>query len=185
VKWWKDEASNYPKIMRLTPDLYTEDNLALMRRGRGAIGPDGFPLELHHPNGLPWEDLVPMTRTGHRLGTNYLLNHPWLDTKKMADIFAYGIGREGRYAGVFAGDDDVSWFYFHDLDEEGPAQILGAVQVYRGIPNFTEADVDVRWNDDQTEVAVFIKGELGAYFDLVRGWGYPGTYSRTQPKLQS
>jgi hypothetical protein len=182
MQYWKDEAANYPNVMHLTPDMYTEDNLSRMSQGLAPFGPDGYALELHHPDGLPWEELAPMTRTGHRLGSNYLLNHPWLDTRKMAEIFVCDVGREGRYAGILHGDDAVTWFYFHDLAAQ---KVLGAVQVYRGVPNFTEADVEIRWNDDQTEVGVFIKGELGACFDLVRGWGYPGTYSRTGPEIQS
>lgn len=92
----------------------------------------------------------------------------------MIDIFANKIDLRNRYAGVFEADDDVSWFYLHDLGAAEGKRILGAVQVHRGPPNFDESDVEVRWFDDETKVGVFIKGKLGAYFDLVKGTGYPG-----------
>ncbi|HEY3639181.1 MAG TPA: hypothetical protein VGK90_13615 [Rhizomicrobium sp.] len=62
----------------------------------------------------------------------------------MLDIFRYSIGRDGRYAGVFDANDETSWFYFHDLDAKDGERILGAVQAYGGVPDFTAADVEVR-----------------------------------------
>jgi hypothetical protein len=105
-------------------------------------------------------------------------------TRKLMDddIFLHRIHSAGRYAGVFEADDRVSWFYFWDLNRRGQ-KILGAVQVYGGPLNFTADDVEVRWYDDETKIGVFIRGELGAYFDLVARWGYPGTYWRSQRKL--
>jgi len=101
-----------------------------------------------------------------------------------AGIFAYGVGRQGRFVAFFEANDDTSWFYLQDRDlDPKSSQIFGAVQVYLGIPDFTEADVDVRWYDGETKVGVFIKGELGAYFDLAAGWGYPGTYWKTRKGL--
>ncbi|HEY3638448.1 MAG TPA: hypothetical protein VGK90_09890 [Rhizomicrobium sp.] len=101
-----------------------------------------------------------------------------------ADIFAYAIGREGRFVGFLEGDDDNSWFYLQDLDiDPDDCQIIGAVQVYLGVPDFTEADVEVHWYDGEMKVGVFIKGELGAYFDLATRWGYPGTYWKTRKAL--
>jgi hypothetical protein len=104
-------------------------------------------MEFHHPAGSNRDELVPMTREGHRLGTNYLLNHPWLDTKKMADtsIFASGVGRNGRLVAFLEADDDVSWFYILDQDlDPDSSQIFGAVQVFLGAPDFSENDVEVR-----------------------------------------
>jgi hypothetical protein len=74
-KFWKHEASN-------RPDTYSPENLARMKQGRPPIGADGFPMELHHKVPLAeggtnvFENLVPLTRTEHRLGVNYKLNHP-------------------------------------------------------------------------------------------------------------
>lgn len=100
----------------------------------------------------------------------------------MTDIFVDTTNNKGDFAGVFEADDSTSYFYLYQLVDGANGQILGAVQVYRGVPNFVAADVAVRWLDDETKVAVFIKDELGAYFDLRSGRGYPGSYSRAQPK---
>jgi hypothetical protein len=53
-----------------------------MMAGKPPIGSDGFPMELHHETPLSKggsndaSNLTPMTRTDHRLGDNYKLNHP-------------------------------------------------------------------------------------------------------------
>jgi RHS repeat-associated protein len=69
--FWKAEAQN-------NPAAYSQDNLQRMLDGKAPIGPDGYPMELHHVDGTPDADLQPMTRSDHRLGKNYLANHPWL-----------------------------------------------------------------------------------------------------------
>ncbi|MEQ1823299.1 MAG: HNH/ENDO VII family nuclease [Fimbriimonadaceae bacterium] len=45
------------------------------KRGAPPIGEDGYPLELHHPNQLPTDTPVVMSRTDHRLGGNFKKNH--------------------------------------------------------------------------------------------------------------
>jgi hypothetical protein len=93
----------------------------------------------------------------------------------------------GRYSGVFEASERVSYFYLHQFlgKNDNKTEILGAVQVCRGAPHFTQADVHIEWYDDETKVGVFIKGELGAYFDLVAGWGYPDTYWATANALNA
>jgi hypothetical protein len=49
-----------------------------MMTGKPPIGDDGHPIELHHKDGTDKGPLNPMTRTDHRLGDNYKLNHPWV-----------------------------------------------------------------------------------------------------------
>jgi hypothetical protein len=51
-----------------------------MLQGLAPIGTDGYPVELHHPGGInvPIEFMDILTRTNHRLGGNYRLNHPFL-----------------------------------------------------------------------------------------------------------
>ena len=122
-----------------------------------------------------------MTRTEHRMGSNYVQNHPWLYRKIMTDIFVDQLNAAGNLAGVLEADDRGAYFYLYMPHAETGGRIVGAVQVYAGAPNYTASDVVVRWFDKESKVGVFIKGELGAYFDIVAGWGYPGTYSRTQP----
>jgi RHS repeat-associated protein len=72
--WMNQAASN--------PSGYSVQNLARMALGKAPFGIDGFPMELHHINPLGAEgsndfsNLQPMTRTDHRLGANYRINHP-------------------------------------------------------------------------------------------------------------
>jgi Pretoxin HINT domain/A nuclease of the HNH/ENDO VII superfamily with conserved LHH len=44
-------------------------------RGQAPIGSDGFPVELHHTEQTQDGLIDEMTRTDHRLGDNYALNH--------------------------------------------------------------------------------------------------------------
>jgi len=74
-KFWKQEAA-------ASPSAYSPENIVRMKQGKPPIGSDGFPMELHHKVPLSeggsnaFENLVPMTRTEHRLGLNYKVNHP-------------------------------------------------------------------------------------------------------------
>jgi hypothetical protein len=182
--YWKAEAAKDPMLRELDKLLYSDENMALMRRARAPIGEDGFPMELHHPEGDPDAPVEPMTRTDHRLGPNYRLNHPWLVrwAKRMTDIYADALNNAGNLGAFFEADDDVGWFYLYKIrnpnrpDEEIDLQIFGSVQVMRGKPDFAESDAVVRWSDDQTWVGLFIKGTLYAYFDIAAGWGIPGRY---------
>jgi RHS repeat-associated protein len=70
--YWKKEAAT-------NPSKYSPSDLARMRQGKAAMGSDGHPMELHHKDGDPDGELVPMTRTDHRLGDSYKKNHAWLD----------------------------------------------------------------------------------------------------------
>lgn len=75
--FWKERGLHPRKN-----DAYvnTKANILRMKAGLAPIGKDGFPVELHHPDGVdvPLEQMKIMTRTEHRLGDNYRNNHPWL-----------------------------------------------------------------------------------------------------------
>ena len=61
-RYWKNEAY-------YNASQYTEEALDLMKKGRAPIV-DGFPMELHHPNGRVgqnfWE-FYPLTHQEHHL----------------------------------------------------------------------------------------------------------------------
>jgi RHS repeat-associated protein len=69
-EYWKKEAKD-------KGDQYDKTNLARMQEGKAPMGPDGYPMELHHRQGNPGE-CEPLSRTDHRLGENYRRNHPYL-----------------------------------------------------------------------------------------------------------
>ncbi len=68
---WKREATEHP-------EKYSKENLERMRKGKAPIGHDGKPMERHHEDGTHQGPRKPMTQTDHRIGENYLKNHPWL-----------------------------------------------------------------------------------------------------------
>jgi hypothetical protein len=55
---------------------YSAENIARMQRRKAPIGSDGHPMELHHVNQTHEGGVKVMTRTDHRLGTNFRKNHP-------------------------------------------------------------------------------------------------------------
>jgi hypothetical protein len=65
------------------------------------------------------------------------------------------------------------------MNEDGGIEIFGEVQVMRGPPDFSESDVDMRWNDAGRRVELFIRGKMYAYFDLDENRGVPGRYPDT------
>lgn len=67
--FWKREAQQ-------RASAYSPADLERMNKGRAPIGPDGHSMELHHVDRTPDGGLAPMSRTDHRLGPNYKLNHP-------------------------------------------------------------------------------------------------------------
>jgi hypothetical protein len=74
-KFWQDEAAN-------SPGKYSQEDLARMKLGKAPIGDDGYPMDIHHETMLSRggtndpDNLIAMTRTQHRLGSNYAKNHP-------------------------------------------------------------------------------------------------------------
>jgi hypothetical protein len=72
---WKNEAAQ-------NSGAYSPEDLLRMQQGKAPIGEDGFPMEIHHQIPLSQggtndpSNFVFLTRTDHRLGENYLLNHP-------------------------------------------------------------------------------------------------------------
>ena len=67
-------------------------------------------------------------------------------------------------AGVFEFDGETSYFYLYRT-AKNREQVLDAIHVFSGIPDFSEADIAVRWNPAQDKVGLFIRDELWAVFD--------------------
>ena len=73
--FWKNEGET-------NPGAYSPSDLGRMKEGKAPIGSDGYPMELHHRVPLDnggtndFSNLDIMTRTDHRLGPNYRINHP-------------------------------------------------------------------------------------------------------------
>jgi hypothetical protein len=77
-QFWEQEAIQ-------NPGEYSAQNVSRMLKGNAPYGIDGYPMELHHITPLVLggtndpSNLKKMTRTEHRLGDNYRLNHPGIE----------------------------------------------------------------------------------------------------------
>ncbi len=83
-------------LKRIPDDAISPADLERMRKGKPPIGPDGHPVELHHPGQRPEPPFYEMSRTDHRLGENYKKNHPDYDKPSKIDREKFRKERE-RY----------------------------------------------------------------------------------------
>jgi len=102
------------------------------------------------------------------------------------DIFESSVRSTGDLAGVFEYDGDNSYFYLYDTDRSQGEKVLDSIHVLSGKPDFSQAEIAIRWDDEETKVGLFIRGQLWAVFDSRRRIKYGGRYSsRTPPSLPS
>ena len=67
--FWKQEAQD-------NGSKYSDANIGRMEKGKPPIGPDGHPTELDHTDRTMERGVEMMSRSDHRLGENYKINHP-------------------------------------------------------------------------------------------------------------
>jgi hypothetical protein len=82
----------------------------------------------------------------------------------------------GDFAGVFEFDGESGWFYLFDNGRAAGRKIIGTIHILSGTPDFAGTEVDVRWNHEGLRVGLFIREQLWAEFDAVRGVGSGGHY---------
>ena len=98
------------------------------------------------------------------------------------EMFASAVRASGDLAGVFEYDGDTGYFYLYDQSMPGGQRVLDAIHIVSGTPDFSENDVDVRWNADEDAVGFFVCGRLWAAFR--RGEKHGGNYrSRGEPRI--
>ena len=95
-----------------------------------------------------------------------------------AGIFKSSARRKGDLAGVFEYDGEVGYFYLYDMSRERGKQIVGAIPIISGQSSLLEFDIDVRWNNTNNVVGLFIHERLWAVFEQ-SGQQYGGHYSVT------
>jgi hypothetical protein len=81
----------------------------------------------------------------------------------------------GDVAGVFESDGDVIYFYLCDLMRQKGKQVVSALYVSAGNPDFQESDVSIKWDKSQQIVGLYIRGRLWGALDL-QGQKYGGHY---------
>jgi len=92
----------------------------------------------------------------------------------MKEIFESATNNDGRFAGVYEDDGETAYFYLYDLAGDG--RILDHVLIHSGEGGPLESDVTIRWDNRGEKVALFIRGELWAWFDPVAREKQGGNY---------
>ena len=97
------------------------------------------------------------------------------------EMFDSAVRMKGDLAGVFEYDGDVGYFYLYQTEGDKDRKVLGAIRIFVGDPDLQQADVDVRWNNVESVVGLFIEGQLWAAFDGNSGAKYGGDYRKDAP----
>lgn len=72
---------------------------------------------------------------------------------------------------MFEHDGETVYFYLYDQPLSDHPAVLEAIHVHTGALDFSESDVDVRWNEDEETVGLFIRDDLWAAFSGNTGYG--------------
>jgi hypothetical protein len=114
-------------------------------------------------------------------------NHPWLrGTFIVMEIFKSTISPKQNLAGVFEFDGTVGYFYLYKISDDRDSEVLDAIHILSRTPDFTEDDVEIRWDNGGQKTALFIKAVPWALFDSVQGKKYGGNYEpKKRPSMIS
>lgn len=80
-------------------------------------------------------------------------------------MFDSAVRSAGDLAGVFEYDGETCYFYLYEIEGYQGQKVLDSLHVLTGRPDFSEADVAVRWDADERIVGIFIRGVLWGAFD--------------------
>ncbi|TCV78216.1 DUF2251 domain-containing protein [Sulfurirhabdus autotrophica] len=92
------------------------------------------------------------------------------------EIFDSAVRSDGDLAGVFEYDGESGYFYLYKTEGGQGHKIIDSIHILSGEPDFTEADVLVRWDTEEEKVGFFIRGVLWAIFDSHDYTGHGGNY---------
>lgn len=94
----------------------------------------------------------------------------------MTEMFESTSRTCGDMAGVFEFDGETGYFYLYDTRAADDAKILGAIRLLSGTPDFSEAEVSIKWDPEERYVGLFIRKGLWAAFDCASGEKFGGDY---------
>ena len=87
-------------------------------------------------------------------------------------------------AGVFEHDGETGYFYLCETKRGKYRKIVAHIWVLNGTSDFTVKDISIRWDSTESQVGLFIHGQLWAAFDTSTGEKYGGDYHvGDQPKI--
>ena len=102
------------------------------------------------------------------------------------EMFDSAVRSAGDLAGVFEYDGETGYFYLYETGGAQGHKVSGAIRVLVGDPDVDETDVSVRWDASETNVGLFIRGELYAVFDGDSKTRYGGEYrTDNRPQIPS
>ncbi|WP_153820427.1 DUF2251 domain-containing protein [Polyangium spumosum] len=81
------------------------------------------------------------------------------------EIFESCVRSAGDLAGVFEYNGETGYFYLYATGAAGEARVLDAIHVVSGEVSFTASDIAIEWEQGETRVGLFIRGQLRASFD--------------------
>jgi hypothetical protein len=106
-------------------------------------------------------------------------------TAATCEVFEAVARSAGDLAGVYEFDGETGYFYLYQTGSNAN-KVLASIHVLSGAPDFTEADVEIRWDRENEKVGLFIREELWAVFDARDQTSYGGDYKRgTLPQVPS
>jgi hypothetical protein len=94
-----------------------------------------------------------------------------------AKVFYSAVRSAGDLAGVFECDDEVGYFYLYGIDPKVGDRVIDSIRISAGSPTFKQDDVKIEWFDDESLVALRIKGVVCGLFDCVKNTKFGGDYA--------
>jgi hypothetical protein len=94
----------------------------------------------------------------------------------VTEIFNSCVRSASDLAGVFEYDGDTGYFYLYDTTGSPNQKVIDSIHILSGPPDFSDAEVTVRWDCEEEKVGLFIRGVLWAVFDSSNGAKYGGKY---------
>ncbi len=92
------------------------------------------------------------------------------------EIFDSSVRSAGDLAGLFEYDGETGYFYLSETKGAEAQKVIDSIHIVTGEIDFGEADIQIRWDALEQDVALFIRNKLWAVFDTVKksksGGGY-------------
>ena len=93
------------------------------------------------------------------------------------EIFDSAVRSAGDRAGVFEYDGETGYFYLYECDAAMGRKVVDSLQVLTSEPDFTQEEVEVRWDLEEKKVGLFIREVLWAVFNVHHGTKCGGRYA--------
>lgn len=94
----------------------------------------------------------------------------------MEDIFESVSRTAGDLAGVFEYDGETAYFYLFDIEADENTKVVGAIRMFVGAQDFSEADILIKWDIEEQKVGLFIRGKLWTVFECDTRKQFGGDY---------